>query len=121
MANRTRISFEPKAVGAQANKAAPPNFVPLADVPDKVWKKVKSDASPYGRRGPENPNHYADMDFENPDGKTLDDLTPTAQDLIVDTWVDYYRSVGWSSVSERGLAPFRIWQIYKAMVGYVQA
>ena len=36
-------------------------FVPLADVPDKVWKMFGA-----GRRGnPEHPNHFADMD--NPD------------------------------------------------------
>jgi hypothetical protein len=40
---------------------------------------------------------------------------------VVGTWIAYYDSVGWSSVAERGLAPFRVWQIYKSMVGSVQA
>ncbi|HEV8629030.1 MAG TPA: S1/P1 Nuclease, partial [Thermoanaerobaculia bacterium] len=118
-ANRIRISFAPETIGVDVNDVTVPGYVPLADVPDKVWKKTKSTAAPYGRRGPENPNHYADMDFPNPAGKTLDDITQQSGDLDVDVWIDYYRSVGWNKVSQRGLAPFRIWQIYKAMVEYV--
>jgi hypothetical protein len=58
------------------------------------------------------------MDFKGPDGKTLDDLTKTAADLNAQTWRDYYHAVGWTAVSQRGLVPFRVWQIYKAMVGF---
>ena len=66
---------------------------------------MKSETTPYGRKGPENPNHYADMDFKNPAGKTLDDLTPNAASLVTKTWADYYKSVGWNAVSQRGLLP----------------
>jgi hypothetical protein len=119
--NRIRISFAPEAISTDVNDVVVPGFVPLADVPDKVWKKVKGDQTPYGRRGPENPNHYADMDFPNGAGKTLDDITLQSGDLDVDVWIEYYRDVGWNKVSQRGLAPFRVWQIYKAMVGYAHA
>jgi hypothetical protein len=116
--NRDGISFNPSDITAAVDKVTTPGFVPLADVPDKVWKKVKSDTTKYGRKGLENPNHYADMDFKGPDGKTLDDLSKTANDLEAQAWRDYYHSVGWNAVSARGLLPFRVWQIYKAMVGY---
>src|SRR5262249_37946491 len=96
-----------------------PKFIPLADVPDKVWKKAKTDETPYGRKGPENPNHYADMDYKPPGGKSLDELTPDAQSLKTDTWKQYYKSIGWNAVSQRGLVPFRVWQIYKKMVEFV--
>ena len=86
-----------------------------------MWKKYKTDDSPYGRHGPENPNHYADMDFRDPGGKTLDDHTPSAASLSTKAWADYYRSVGWNAVSQRGLLPFRVWQIYKAMTVFVAA
>jgi hypothetical protein len=116
--NQDRISFKPDDITVAVDKVTTPGFVPLADVPDKVWKKAKTDTTKYGRKGLENPNHYADMDFKGPDGKTLDDLTKTADDLDPQTWRDYYHNVGWNAVSERGLLPFRVWQIYKAMVGY---
>ena len=98
-----------------------PGFVPLADVPDKVWKKPHATATPYGRRGLENPNHYADMDFKPAGGKSLDELTPTAAALQPATWRQYYKSVGWNAVSQRGLLPFRVWQIYQRMVDFVAA
>ena len=56
------------------------DFIPLADVPDEVWKKYKT--KPGGRdiksagacrtTGPEHPNHYADIDIPyGPQTKTL--------------------------------------------------
>lgn len=120
MANRSRISFNPDAIDTSVNNVTVPGFVPLANVPDKVWKKTfNQNTAPYGRRGPENPNHYADLDFA-PDGiQSLDELTPTASSLDPETWRDYYRSIHWNTVSKRGLLPFRVWQIYKKMVDFV--
>jgi hypothetical protein len=118
--NRDRISFDPSNLGTNVNSVTDAAFVPLADVPDKVWKKRKEDV-PYGRKGPENPNHYADLDFPGPDGKTLGDLTKTQKDLKPDVWRAYYKSVGWNAVSARGLLPFRVWQLYDAMVAFVAA
>ena len=116
--NQTHISFKPDELGPSVDKVTVPGFVPLADVPDKVWKKAKSATVKYGRKGLENPNHYADMDFPGANGKTLDDLSATAADLNPQVWRDYYHAIGWNAVSQRGLLPFRVWQIYKAMVGY---
>ncbi len=119
--NQDRISFAVANLGTGVNSNAVPGFVPLADVPDKVWKKPKSASAPYGRKGPENPNHYADIDFSPNGGASLSALTPDAASLSSATWRAYYQSIGWNAVSERGLLPFRVWQIYKAMVGFVVA
>ncbi|HEY0097438.1 MAG TPA: hypothetical protein VGB76_00675, partial [Pyrinomonadaceae bacterium] len=120
--NRRRISFDPDAIDTSVNDVTVPGFVPLANVPDKVWKKSFDEKkAPYGRKGNENPNHYADIDYPDADGNTLDDLTPTVAFLDPQTWRNYYKSIGWNSVSQRGLLPFRVRQIYKKMVEFVQA
>jgi hypothetical protein len=121
LANQVRVSFDPSAINTGVNDVNVPGFVQLADVPDKVWKKTKSAQTPYGRKGPENPNHYADIDYEPQGGKSLLQLTPTVDDLDPDTWRKYYKSIGWNAVSQRGLLPFRVWQIYKQMVEFVTA
>jgi len=121
MNNQDRISFKPAKVDPTVNDIKVPRFVPLADVPDKVWKKPFNEQdTPYGRKGLENPNHYADIDFEDPNGDTLDSLTPTVTSLDPATWRSFYQRVGWTAVSERGLLPFRVWQIYKKMVQFVR-
>ncbi|HEY6186074.1 MAG TPA: hypothetical protein VIW80_00240 [Pyrinomonadaceae bacterium] len=119
-ANRDNIGFDETG----KNKKYVAGFVQLADVPDNVWKADPGD-SPFGRKGPENPNHYADMDYRPKKGQgtapSLDDLTPNAAALKTSTWIAYYDSIGWTQSSQRGLLPFRIWQIYKKMVEYVAA
>ena len=37
-----------------------------------------------------------------------------------ETWRAYYKAIGFSSVSERGMLPFRVWQIYKRMEQFVR-
>lgn len=118
LANRRRVSFDSGAITMAVNDVTVPDFVPLANVPDKVWKKHPNFAA-YGRKGPENPNHYANLDFARNGIQSLDALTPTAAALDPQTWREYYHAVGWNAVSQRGLLPFRVWQIYKKMVEYV--
>ncbi len=88
-------------------------FVPLSDVPDLVWK---SRGGPY-LRGKEGANHFADMDQPNPqdDNRTLLDLCSEDENIDPDAWLRYYEAVG---AEEKGALPFRIAQIYDAMVGY---
>jgi hypothetical protein len=70
MANQTIVGFAPGDINRSVNTVTVPGFVPLANVPDKVWKKwFNENTAPYGRKGPENPNHYADIDFP-PSGGT---------------------------------------------------
>jgi hypothetical protein len=88
-------------------------YVPLADVPDMVWK-----VGPHKRGGmksPEHSNHFADMDQPRPgDKKTLLDLCEENMDLYatLPQWQAYYTAVQDES---RGLLPFRVWQIWDAM------
>lgn len=86
-------------------------FVPLSDVPDLVWKRR---GGPY-QRGREGANHFADMDQPNPDDndRTLLDLCATKSNIDPDVWIKYYEAVG---AEEKGALPFRIAQIYDAMV-----
>ncbi len=110
-ANLERISFEAVAI-THAKLAGLSNhpFIPLADVPDLVWKRGH-----FSRGQPEHPNHFADMDKPRPDdGQTLLDLCKgKPQNVAVDVWADYYTAVGDKS---RGLLPFRVWQIFNTMV-----
>jgi hypothetical protein len=95
---------------------------PSTNLADKVWKKVQNpDKSPYGRRGPENPNHYADIGLAIKGQKSLDAQTPDAGSLTPQTWIAYYDAIGFTQVRERGRLPFRVWQIYKKMVEFVAA
>jgi hypothetical protein len=97
-------------------------FVPLADVPDLVWK-----SGPAGiRRGKEGPNHFADVDAVSPgpqfSGKSLLDLTKKAINIDPAVWDDFYDELNENSEAqtEKGSLPFRVWQIYQEMVSFVE-
>jgi hypothetical protein len=98
-------------------------FVPLADVPDLVWK-----IGPHNRGGPKAPehaNHFADMDRElkHPlaQGQTLLAICQDPANVDVAIWQKYYDAVKRDFPNEeesRGLLPFRVWQIFDAMTFY---
>jgi hypothetical protein len=99
------------------------DFVPLPDVPDFYWKPriaKQGFARPF-----EGPNHFADMDQPNPDGKTLLDLCKKPDFIDPEKWDKFYDSVVDLMKDEpiearhRGLLPFRVWQIFDAMVEFV--
>jgi hypothetical protein len=100
------------------------DFVPMADVPDFFWKPR---VGKQGRTRPlEGPNHFADMDQPNPEGKTLLDLTEDEGFIDPDKWQAFYGTVHDILTGEpisplhRGLLPFRVWQLFDAMVEFVQ-
>ncbi len=101
------------------------DFVPLADVPDMFWKPRIAQQG--FSRGMEGPNHFADMDQEGPDGKTLLDLTKDDEFIDPDKWNDFYSSVtdilsgDAITPQHRGLLPFRAAQIFNDMVRFVKA
>jgi hypothetical protein len=114
-ANKTRITYDADSLTEQEIRADldSRNFIPLADVADEAWKAPKFKAR-------EGPNHFADIDMVSPSsGQTLLDMC-VADSSKIDTqfWLDYYAEVDDKS---RGLVPFRVWQIFNAMVGYAQA
>jgi hypothetical protein len=133
LANRNRVSFavaelDPKGIDTATKEAKNDGtFVPLADVPDVIWKNLPSDVTggrdTAFRSGPEHPTHFADIDEPRPsDGKTLRDLcldNPANVDVAV--WQAFYTSLGHTSSKERGLLPFRVWQFFDAMVAALGA
>ena len=108
-------------------------FCPLADVPDIIWKQSKLSADgksgfKWGRRGDENPNHYADADSIGKEGKTLYDYCNSQDKMNVSVWRQYYDDVDevngvdkttdeYKGLKEkRGIVCFRVWQIFNYMV-----
>ncbi len=99
------------------------DFIPMADVPDFFWK--------HGRQGHsrpfEGPNHFADMDqVRDSDGVDLLQLCQDPKNIDPTVWNDFYSSVedllegGPITPQHRGLLPFRVWQIFDAMVQFVR-
>ena len=98
-------------------------FVPMADVPDFYWKHGTQGYS----RGGEGPNHFADMDQPRPsDNKTLLELCDDPAWLDPAKWISFYDSVEDLlehkpiAAAHRGLLPFRVWQIFDALVDYAR-
>ncbi len=136
--NRDRIAFataelNPADIGDAIKTAkTDAGFIPLADVPDLVWKtlvgKVAGGRDPYrgakGRsNGPEHPTHYADIDEEREsDGKTLRQLCmEDPSNVDVEVWKKFYTDLGHTEYGKRGLLPFRVWQFYDAMIAAVKS
>jgi hypothetical protein len=103
------------------------DFVALADVPDFYWKPRI--AKQGFARTFEGPNHFADMDQPDPNGKTLLDLCKDDPTTFIDPrkWAAFYDSVtdleSGEAIAEkyRGLLPFRVWQTFDAMVEFAAA
>lgn len=103
--------------------------VPLADVPDNVWRNPTQYGGRQGRPGhPElnndGNNHFADMDQPGVDkykGKTLMDLYKADPgSLTIDTWNEFYELLNNSGNKiNPGALPFRVWQGFDAMVEYL--
>jgi len=137
-ANLESISFDfaeltPKKI-KDALKAAKENglLIPLADVPDVLWKnhvsKVKGGRDTrwagQGRStGPEHPTHYADVDEPGPgpNKKTLSQLClDNASNVSVTVWKKFYTDTGHTQERERGLLPFRVWQFFDEMKNFAR-
>lgn len=135
-ANRDRLSFPLDDLGhtaiekatVAAKKAG--EFLPLADVPDLIWKNlpwkvrggrdVRSDNPPSFQSGPEHPCHYADIDQPDADGAILRRLcVEDPANIRVEVWQDFYTKLGHTEPAKRGLLPFRVWQFFDAMVAAV--
>jgi hypothetical protein len=119
-----------------------------ASVGNEIWKKLSKSAggsvggrdtsgTPKRSNGPEHPNHYADIDATYaPHGKNLRELcrSKPADFLTVEAWQKYYDDMAatakadgkndeahqYASKLKQGLLPFRLWQFYDAMVGFVE-
>jgi hypothetical protein len=118
-ANLERISYpDARLKSATFQGLSGHDFVPLADVPDYVWKTI---GGKYQRKT-ENPSHFADMDKPLPDapdeGKTLLDLClADPKNVSPAVWMNYYTRIHDAS---KGTLPFRVKQIYEEMVDAVR-
>lgn len=140
-ANLDRISFpeadlkNPEDID-NVTKDAKKNreFVPLADVPDVIWKNVAHkivNGEPKGvfggrdtslNKGPEHPTHFADIDEPKADGQTLRAASmANASNVSVNFWKTFYEDLGHTSADEKGLLPFRVWQFFNSMVDGLNA
>jgi hypothetical protein len=125
--------FDPKDIEDRLKQAKQNHdFVPLADVPDIIWKNLPSKVkggrdtqpAPHGSTGPEHPNHYADVDQIWPaKSKTMLQLCSGSGsgNVNVQFWSGYYAALQKTKDRDQGLLPFRVWQFYKEMVKYVTA
>src|SRR6185295_5296101 len=137
--NERNISFRKSAINAdldnpkienpRLSKDPDKGFCSLADVPDIIWKQYKLSAdgtkgSPWGRKGDENPNHYADADAPTLNGgSTLYDLCDSQDKMTVEVWQEYYQNIDKEKIGlspsqavSEGLICFRVWQIFDYMV-----
>jgi len=133
---------DPKVLVKGSTKA---HFVPLADVPDNVWKsnvnfsmvagedgKKKHKPGPGSRGRDDNPNHFADLDLVYEKRKTFLELNDEDPDTYLnpDAWVAYFDAMKpkyeeWAKLMKTpfagvkahwGALPFRIHQLFDTMV-----
>jgi hypothetical protein len=120
--NLAQLTYD--AAQIQANNIArdASQFVPLADVPDLVWK-TNINRGGKAARAQENWNHYTDIDQPGKDGRTLSELCGDPPRISLSDWISFYQTAPVPSASKSrsnnmGALPFRVWQIFNAMVDY---
>jgi hypothetical protein len=111
-ANQDRVSYPLNSIASttKIKQRGPSGFVPLADVPDRIWAHGQM-----VRGSADKPNHFADMDQKDPKNrnKTLLQLCKNTQNINPSFWLSYYDQVGDKG---KGLLPFRVWQFFDEMV-----
>jgi hypothetical protein len=127
--NLAQLTYSADVINGGSIKPSPTEFVPLADVPDVVWKS-NINRGGTAVRPQENWNHYADMDLAGDDGRTLFDLSGVdseakvleADALSIVDWKTFYANAPQPSAStstrsvNMGDLPFRVWQIFEFMI-----
>lgn len=119
-ANLERITFRSEDISRKRTTGlSNESFVPLADVPDLAWKVGPHKRG--GQRSPEHPNHFADMDRKDSQGRTLLQIcrADPAKNVRPKAWLEFYEDPAVNDET-KGLLPFRVWQIYDKMVGFVR-
>jgi hypothetical protein len=109
-ANQANIGFDDETLSQGENfRLGRGEFVPLADVPDYVWI----------RRPNEPTQHFADIDiYDINGGATM--LTKCMEDpkqISAKVWQTFFRGFAEQGVGPgEGSLPFRVWQLWQAMV-----
>ncbi|WP_024515146.1 hypothetical protein [Bradyrhizobium sp. Tv2a-2] len=116
-ANQERIGFPNETIADGSGfRVGRDGFVPLADVPDYVWVHGAG-------RGSENIQHFADIDIEDIDGgpSMLQRCVDDPANISASKWKAYFDGFAAKDVGpEEGALPFRVWQIWDAMVAYLK-
>jgi hypothetical protein len=92
------------------------NFVPLSDVPDYIWVSGT-------RKNTEPMQHFADIDIYDIDGgeTLLDKCIADPSNISAEVWLGFFNGFKDAGVGpDPGCLPFRVWQIYEAMVSYLK-
>jgi len=114
--NQERIGFGDETLGeGSAFKMGADAFIPLADVPDYAWIMSSRDSEPI--------QHFADVDIRDIDGgpTMLDRCFDDPQNVSAQAWKEYFDGFAAKNVGpEEGVLPFRVWQIWEAMVAYLK-
>ncbi|MGA2531430.1 MAG: hypothetical protein ABSG19_00195 [Candidatus Aminicenantales bacterium] len=120
MDNRVRIGFDDASLELGKDfRVGRDDYVPLADVPDYVWIGM----SFYRKERKNEPKqHFADMDDPGRQKfarKTLLNLCiEDPRNLDPQVWQEFYAALSDQNFEyDGGYLPFRIWQIYRSMVG----
>lgn len=118
--NSDILSVGPASINKSLDRKHFENFVPLADVPDLVWKYCKS---PGWRKNLDKAGHYANIDLELEDGTTLLEHIMNNGNKVSDlsVWIDFYEKAKINKGKDRGLLPFRVGQIFTQMVKALKA
>ena len=116
-ANQERIGFGDETLRlGRAFKMGRDAYVPLADVPDYVWIRAR------GTRPFEGIQHFADIDIHDIDGRLalIEQCFRDPQKVSATVWQSYFEGFAAAGVGpDDGALPFRVWQIWEAMVGYL--
>lgn len=119
MLNRSRIGYDDATLTKLPSHAGA-DFVPLADVADFVWRRI---------RKLDDNNHFADIDRKAPADLTGKEKTFAGKSLLelTERWPSRVRPAYWNrfydAVKEkkRGALPFRVWQIFDEMRDFAKA
>ena len=115
--NQANIGFDDDRLSeGSAVRLDSDGFVPLADVPDYVWVHDN-------RRPAEGIQHFADIDIYDIDGgpSMLEQCVADAGKIAAGVWKSYFAGFAAKGVGpEEGALPFRVWQIWEAMVDYLK-
>ena len=121
-ANLPQLTYDEASIQINDIAHNAKQFIPLADVPDLVWK-TNINRGGKAARAQENWNHYTDIDLAGKDGNTLSDICGEPPVIDIAQWIAFYHGAPVPSASKSrsnnmGSLPFRVWQIFDAMLEY---
>jgi hypothetical protein len=121
--NQERIGYNNDTISQGKDfRVGRDGFVPLADVPDYVWI-TQGMSKRVGPRTYEAIQHFADIDIYDITGapSMLQRCVDDGKNLSAKEWKNYFDGFAEAGVGpDNGTLPFRVWQIWDAMVIYLR-